>query len=287
MNGERQKSPSESAEGAQQNQVLMRKPRETSGSPTLSHSPGALIRALNQAKSSVGPTGQPVAERTIPTPYRSALQRRSSRIQAASVTSIQNAHDPDRLRGPTKVQPAPQARGIDATCLQEGDDIRSTVTAAAKSFVAQRMDDPRGKYYSALGVGVNDRPLPIPESVSLLCELVPVEGEKTPEKRHINELLGTLLALGQSNRPDIITGGAIKLAQEKLVKLVGAGYGDYGANCRAKAPGVVDLAFDRGYDIRSETVLKLLRDILVEMESISYRTQMGAYKGSWRGGGFE
>lgn len=160
------------------------------------------------------------------------------------------------------------------------------------SGVAQLMES-RKRLYGKIGhlakpEAADDYPLPRPARVERLYALIPEEDPERANKGYLNRTVTQLLSKGTaSGPPDVMTPTAVATAKERLLSLVGTGYGDYGASCRKLVPNMIEFAVDKGYDVRDVAVLKLLHSILVTMEGLNYTTTIGNYKGSWRGGGYQ
>lgn len=169
--------------------------------------------------------------------------------------------------------------------------VPKVLQAKKLSGVAQLMES-RKRFYGKLGhlaqPDVADD-IPVPRAARVE-RLYPVIREEEPEmniKRFVNETITKLLMKGTvSGPPDVITRSAVETAKERLLGKLGGGGGDYGAKCRKLVPGLIELALDKGYDIRDARVLDLLATILVPMEGLGYTTTIGNFRGTWRGGGF-
>ncbi|MGQ9369945.1 hypothetical protein [Azospirillum sp. A39] len=148
------------------------------------------------------------------------------------------------------------------------------------------MMEQRNRFYARLGsMGLLSLPVP-PGTVKRLYPKM--KDDDDSKAREFNYFVDRLLEVGQQvGAPTgTVTIFAIQKAVAAIVQDMGRGGGDYGGSCRKAVPGVVQDAIAKGYDITNANVLKAIESVVIAKQSAQYTTQMGNFKGGWRGGGF-
>jgi hypothetical protein len=112
------------------------------------------------------------------------------------------------------------------------------------------------------------------------------EGATKNAKRAHNHFVRRLHEIGQANgfrapRP----AAAVAAAVLAITTSMGGGGGDHGKGCKEKVLQVVIDANQSGYDINDTAVQDALESIANALGSLG-GTQIGNFRGTWRGGGF-
>jgi hypothetical protein len=132
--------------------------------------------------------------------------------------------------------------------------------------------------------------VPAPRALELLYELEDIddEDEDRSKKFAFNHFVKELLTKGQKVG---VTAQTLPSQDEDdaitaITRAMGAGGGSYGERCKEAVPDAVRKANQAGYDIRNAEVRDGLRNVVTAGEG-RFGTQMGQFKGEWRGGGFK